>query len=119
MSWDHKGLWGGTKNGESPHLSRLRNMVEAGAFKHADMRSRQSALTFIRTHEMAKESGDDASARHIEGRMARLVEHRDRELRGEPEEVIKGVRKTVTTHRRKVRGPSGPGVEITREIKYT
>jgi hypothetical protein len=90
-------------------------MVEGGAFKQADQRSRQSALTWIRTHELAKQEGMHAEARQIEGRMARLIEHRTRELRGEPEEVVKGVFKTVETRKRR----SKRGIEVERVVKYT
>lgn len=114
-AWDHRGTWGRTRATESPHLARIRTMLEDGAFKSADNHTRQSALTFSRTHELAKRNGMDAEARHIEGRMARLVEVRDREIRGEPELLARGVRRTTRTTRKRSRR----GIEVTREIKYS
>ena len=114
-SWNHHGMWGQARNGESRPLADLRGMLEAGAFRAADNRTRQSALVWARTYEMARKEGLAAEARHIEGRMARLVEARTREVAGEPEQPVKGVFRTMRTTRRR----SKRGIEVTREIKYT
>jgi hypothetical protein len=110
-------MYGAVRSGESPALATTRGMLEAGMYKTADNRTRQSALTFARTYEMARKAGMTVEAQAIEGRMHRLAEVRAREMRGEPERVGKGgkVRRLVHTDTRRTRR----GLERTRRVKYT
>lgn len=117
-TWDTRGMWGAARNSESVALADTRAALEAGAYQHADTRSRQSALTYVRAYELAKKSGMNAEARSIEARMARLGEVRRAELAGAPtvERTKHGLKREVSkpTRRRTARG-----WDVTTRVKYS